>query len=199
MHVDDSLRLNTIEIFSNPFSYFISREAFNPKVAETILDWLETAAPWRLVVADFYEQYEFSFWNVELPSQLAFLIQEHSLDEVRNKVGSAFSTNLSKKVNIAAHKLIPGQRIRLHNDFIPGQETHRLLIQLNRRWTDDHGGLLMLFNSAEPSDLHKVFRPLNNTALGFAVSPQSYHAVSAIRAEQRFTLVYSFFCENTDV
>jgi len=199
MRVDDYLRLDSIETFSSPFSYFISREAFNPEVADIILDWLETAAPWRLVIADFYEQYEFSFWNVELPSQLSFLIQEHYLNEVRNKVGSAFSTNLSRKVNIAAHKLIPGQRIRLHNDFIPGQETHRLLIQLNRRWADDHGGLLMLFNSAEASDLHKVFRPLHNTALAFAVSPQSHHAVSTISAEQRFTLVYSFFRENTDV
>jgi Rps23 Pro-64 3,4-dihydroxylase Tpa1-like proline 4-hydroxylase len=200
MHLacDDYLKLSSIEAFSSPFDYFTSPEAFQPEVAALILDWLELRAPWKLVIADFYEQYEFSFWNVELPSELVFLTQARLVTTLRERLQKIFNVRLSRKVDIAAHKLIPGQRIRLHNDFIAGHETHRLLIQLNRRWTDDHGGLLMLFNSPEPSDIHKIFRPLHNTALAFAVSPQSNHAVSKITAEHRFTLVYSFFAENTD-
>jgi Rps23 Pro-64 3,4-dihydroxylase Tpa1-like proline 4-hydroxylase len=200
MHLDcdDYLRLSSIEAFSSPFDYFISPEAFQPEVADLILDWLESSAPWKLVIADFYEQYEFSFWHVALPSELVFLTQEKFLTALRDKVRKIFNVQVSTKIDIAAHKLVPGQRIRLHNDFIAGQESHRLLIQLNRGWTDDHGGLLILFNSPEPSDIHKVFRPLHNTALAFAISPQSNHAVSRISAKQRFTLVYSFFAENTD-
>jgi Rps23 Pro-64 3,4-dihydroxylase Tpa1-like proline 4-hydroxylase len=198
MGADDYLKLSTIERFSSPFNYFTSTEAFKPEVADIILEWFETTAPWKLVVADFYEQYEFSFWNVDLPLELAFIIQRTFVEDLRMTISRIFNAKLSDKVDIAAHKLISGQRIRLHNDFIAGQETHRLLIQLNRGWTDLHGGLLILFNSSQPSDIHKVFRPLHNSALAFAVSPKSHHAVSAIRANQRFTLVYSFFGDNSD-
>ena len=197
MCADEYLKLNTIETYSSPFQYFVSPEAFRPEVADAILDWLETKAPWKLVVADFYEQYECSFWNVELPLELTFLTQRNFVESLRSKLSNIFDAQLSEKVDIAAHKLSPGQRIRLHNDFIAGQETHRLLIQLNRGWTDHNGGLLILFNSSEPSDIHKMFRPIHNTALAFAVSSKSNHAVSAINAQDRFTLVYSFFCEHS--
>jgi len=200
MHLasNDFLRLSAIETFSSPFAYFTSPEAFRPEAADLIRDWFEISAPWKLVIADFYEQYEFSLWNVELPSELNFLKEEKFVSVLRDKVRKIFNVQLGKKVDIAAHKLIPGQRIRIHNDFIVGQETHRLLIQLNKGWTDAHGGLLMLFNSSDASDIHKVFRPLHNTALAFAVSPQSNHALSKVNTDQRFTLVYSFFGENTD-
>ena len=95
--------------------------------------------------------------------------------------------------DIAEKSVKPGQRIRLHNDFIAGAETHRLMIQLNQGWKDENGGFLLFFNSADASDLHKVFRPVHNSAVGFAISPESYHAVSTLHAGERFTLVYSFY------
>jgi len=196
---DNLIRLSKIETFSSPFDYFISTEALRPDAANDVLHWLETTAAWKLVETDFYEQYEFSFWNVERPPPLMFLTERELVTRLRNRIGGLFNARLSDRVDIAAHKLVSGQRIRLHNDFIPGQETHRLLIQLNRGWTDDNGGLLVLFNSSEPGDIHKVFRPTHNTALAFAVSPRSNHAVSTVHAEQRFTLVYSFFDEQTNV
>lgn len=190
---DDYLKLSSIETFSSPFDYFVSPEAINPHLADMALNWLETSAPWKLVLADFYEQYEFSFWSVELPSKLTFLIQDKFVNDLRNKVSKIFNTQLDTKVDVAAHKLISGQRIRLHNDFISGQETHRLLIQLNRGWSDDNGGFLILFNSSDPADIHKVFRPIHNGAIGFAISRASNHGVSLIETGERFTLVYSFY------
>jgi hypothetical protein len=198
MRADNYLKLSTVETFSSPFHYFTSPEVFKPEVADIILEWFETRAPWRLVVADFYEQYEFSFWDVDLPLELTFLIQRSLVEDLRMKISRIFNTELSDEVDIAAHKLISGQRIRLHNDFRAGQETHRLLIQLNRGWADHNGGLLILFNSSQPSDIHKIFRPIHNSALAFAVSPKSHHAVSAISANQRFTLVYSFYGNKRD-
>ena len=167
--------------------------------AQAVLGWLETNTQWKLVEADFYEQYECSFWNVELPPQMMFLTKEKFVAYLRNKICGLFETQLAERVDIAARKLIPGQRIRLHNDFISGQETHRLLIQLNRGWADENGGLLMLFNSPEPSDIHRVFLPVHNTALAFEISPESNHAVSTVHADQRFTLVYSFFGNEANV
>ena len=190
---DKLLSLSSIEFFSEPFQYFVSAEAFSDSLSLMILEWLETDAPWKLVETDFYEQYEFNFLDARPPSQLSFLQKRPSFDDLRARMEIVFQTALSERVDFNAHKLIPGQRIRLHNDFIPGQETHRLLIQLNRGWEDEKGGLLIFFNSQEPADIHKVFRPFHNSVVGFAISPRSNHAVSTVYGGERFTLVYSFY------
>ena len=93
---------------------------------------------------------------------------------------------------VTAHKLLPGQTIRVHNDHRPRGETHRLLVQLNRGWDDEQGGLLLLFGSAAADDVRRILRPTHRSATAFEISPKSFHAVSTIRRGERYTLVYSF-------
>ncbi|RUX10175.1 2OG-Fe(II) oxygenase, partial [Mesorhizobium sp. M8A.F.Ca.ET.059.01.1.1] len=100
-------------------------------------------------------------------------------------------------VEVTAHRMVVGQTIRIHNDFRPGGETHRILVQLNRGWADDQGGLLMLFGSGDADDVRRVIRPVHGSGLGFSISESSFHAVSTITSGERFTLVYSFR-ENVD-
>ncbi len=95
-------------------------------------------------------------------------------------------------VEVTAHKLVSGQTIRVHNDYRPKGETHRLLIQLNRGWADEQGGLLLLFGSAGANDVRRILRPTHRSAMAFAISPLSFHAVSTIQRGERYTLVYSF-------
>lgn len=187
------LCLSSAEVFSEPFPYVISPESLDLAVSCRILAWLESEARWRLVETDFYEQFELSLLHGHLPPDLAFLRSPDFLAAARARMASLFSADLGFGIDVTAHRLVPGQRIRLHNDFIAGAETHRLLIQLNRGWKDANGGFLLFFNSAAPSDLHKVFRPIHNSAVGFAITPESYHAVSTIHVGERFTLVYSFY------
>lgn len=187
------LRLSNLQVFTRPFHYIVSPEALAPDASRAVLAWLESEAPWQLVEADFYEQFECSLWDVRLPTTLAFLREQAFLTAIKTRVAKLFEVDLSHRVDITAHKLVPGQRIRLHNDFISGAETHRLLLQFNRDWQDDDGGLLLCFNSADAADIHKIFRPIHNSAFGFAITATSYHAVSTIHAGERFTLVYSFY------
>lgn len=158
-----------------------------------MLTWLEEDAPWRLRVADFYEQYEFSFNDVILPDPLADAFSSSAMQDLRQHMELLFGVDLSTRIDITAHRLSHGQRIRIHNDFIPGEESHRLLIQLNRGWKDANGGLLVFFNSSNPSDVHRVLRPLHNTGVVFEISQSSLHAVTPIHAGDRYTLVFSFF------
>lgn len=190
--------LSSVERFSKPFDYFLSPQALRDDLSTTLLSWLETEAPWKLVETDFYEQYEFSFWDVEVPPELIVLRGPDFLNGLKTRIENLFHVELGNDIDVAAHKLIPGQRIRLHNDFIAGEQTYRLLIQLNRDCKDEDGGLLLLFNSADPADIHKVFRPIHNDAIGFVVSPSSNHAVSLIHGGERFTLVYSFYGQNSN-
>ena len=195
---DKSLDLSSVESFSQPFPYFFSPEAFGERESLEILAWLETDAPWQLVRADFYEQYEFNIIDASLPERLSFLWQASFLAELRLRVESLFHVGLSHRIDLTGHKLVPGQRIRIHNDFVPGQETHRLLIQLNRGWAEEDGGFLLFFNSADPADVHKIFRPAHNSVVGFAITPESHHGVSTIHGGERFTLVYSFYGKYVD-
>src|ERR1700686_2184202 len=190
------LDLSSVESFSKPFDYFVSPRTLRDDLSTTLLTWLETEAPWKLVETDFYEQYEFNFWDVEVPPTLLVFREPDFLNGLKTKVEDLFKVELGNDVDVAAHKLILGQRIRIHNDFIAGEKTYRLLIQLNRGCKDEDGGLLLLFNSSDPADIHKAFRPIHNSAIGFVVSPTSNHAVSTIHDGERFTLVYSFYDKN---
>jgi Rps23 Pro-64 3,4-dihydroxylase Tpa1-like proline 4-hydroxylase len=185
--------LQSATYFDSPFPHVVSDEALDPSKTGHLLDWLEQAAPWKLVEETFYEQYEFSLSKLDLPLAAAALVSRASIQNLSAFVERSFGTRLTARVDITAHKLQEGQRIRIHNDFIPGQESHRVLIQLNRGWADENGGLLMLFDSPDSSDLRRVFRPVHNSCVAFEISQRSHHAVSMIHGGQRFTLVYSFF------
>jgi Rps23 Pro-64 3,4-dihydroxylase Tpa1-like proline 4-hydroxylase len=186
-------RFTALELFAEPFPYFTAAEALGERLSVALLEWLETEAPWKLVEADFYEQFEFSLADVSLPSHLAFLTGHPFLNDLRERVAQIFSARLRERIDCTVHKLVPGQRIRIHNDFIPGNETHRVLVQLNRGWDDEQGGFLMFFNSDDPTDVHRVFSPDHDSVVGFAISETSNHAVSTTHAGERFTLVFSFY------
>lgn len=176
-----------------PFRYGLIAGCLEQSVANAMLQWFEDSAPWKLRVADFYEQHEFSFNDVVLPEALAEAFSPNQLEELRRHMEERFDVELSARIDITAHRLTHGQRIRIHNDFIPGEESHRLLIQLNRGWEDANGGLLVFFNSKDPADVHRVLRPLHNTGVVFEISESSLHAVTPIQAGDRYTLVLSFF------
>ena len=193
--VNSCHNLSEIESFAQPFPHFVSPMALADEIGGSTLEWLESNPPWKLVETDFYEQYEFSFWDVILPSAISILKDRSFLAAIKSQMERQFNVRLSQSFDFTAHKLITGQTIRIHNDFIPGQETHRLLIQLNRKWCDSDGGYLLFFDGSRAEDVSKVFRPTHNSAIGFEISRESNHAVSTVHRGERFTLVFSFYAE----
>jgi Rps23 Pro-64 3,4-dihydroxylase Tpa1-like proline 4-hydroxylase len=185
--------LSEIAVFSKPFPHFHGACAMTAGFAEDLLAWFERGAPWRLKIASFYEQYEYSLLDPGLPTAFASLCDMATIAYLRREIEAALQTSLSAVVDITAHQLVPGQRIRIHNDYIAGGETHRLLLQLNREWSDECGGVLLLFQGPEPEAVSRMICPVSRSALGFAISPDSHHAVSTVHRGQRFTLVYSFY------
>ena len=165
----------------------------NAAITAGLLAWFESDAPWSLVETDFYEQYEFSLFDVALPFSLSSLVSPDSLACLRRTMQTAFRRRLAEKMGLVAHKLMPGQRIAIHNDYLIGEETHRLTMQINRGLQHEDGGFFMLFNSFDASDVHRVLRPIHRTAIGFEISPASHHAVSRLHGGERYTLVYSFY------
>ena len=193
MNKQQSIQLKTFDLVAEPFPYFTAAGGFGEDLSSTVLAWLESDVPWKLVETDFYEQYEFNLLDIELPPDFDFLGDSAFQNDLRIKMESIFGGHLSDRIDCTIHKLMPGQRIRIHNDFILGEETHRLLIQLNRGWEDEQGGFLMIFNSEDPADVAQVFTPSHDSVFGFAISEASHHAVSTIHGGERFTLVFSFY------
>ncbi len=182
-----------VEFRDSPFRYFLTKRCLNLDIEREILEWFETDAPWRLVETDFYEQYEFSMLDAALPQNLSRFASPDYLQALRNAIATIFDISLDDRVALLAHKLIPGQRIAIHNDYLGGDETHRLTVQLNRGLSDEDGGLFLLFNSFDSNDIHRILRPVSGSGIGFEIGNNSNHAVSRLHCGERYTLVYSFY------
>lgn len=175
-----------------PFAHVATTGALGAALAEATLGWMESDAPWTLRIADFYEQWELHLERTTLPEPISELLNPDFVNELKLRLlGPIIAADL-ELVEVTAHKLIAGQTIRIHNDHIDDAESHRILIQLNRGWRDEQGGLLMLFGSSSSGDVQRLIRPLHRSAFGFSISDRSFHAVSKIREGERYTLVYSF-------
>jgi hypothetical protein len=190
--------IREIEVFDAPFPYFISQEVFDPGSCDAILSWLENDIPWRLAVKEgFFEQYEYSLNNSPAPPSCSWLLQPDTLAELRKRVEALLRVNLIDRINVSAHKLIPGQGIGIHidnpQDPESAGETHRLVVSFNRDFQERNGGHLVFFNSHDTADIHRIFRPINNTGVCFELSGRSFHAVSDVQAGTRYTIVYSFW------
>jgi len=178
---------------SSPFPHMHVPRILGVDDADRLLAWLRDKAPWSLRVESFYEQHEFSLQATGLDGPVPELLAPQFIDRVRSHLTEGFAVpGRLELVDVSAHRLTPGQTIRIHNDFIGDEETHRLLIQLNEGWDVERGGLLMLFSDDDPASVRQIILPAHGSGFAFEISDRSYHAVSSIKDGQRFTLVYTF-------
>src|SRR5690606_24336967 len=128
------------------------------------------------------------------PSIREGLMSPAMLRRLRRKMESLFVEPMADVFSIVAHRLLPGQGIGVHNDDPRGgSEAFRMVLHLGPELDDSSGGHLMFFRSRDPDDVACAFRPIHNTAVGFALSERSYHAVADVMAGIRYSIVYSFW------
>lgn len=192
MHEQEIINLSSSVAHDIPFPHFSSTSVLNNGLESKIFDWFQSTQEWILVETDFYEQYEFSLLSIKLAKEVQCLIEPDFLNTIQKKFTEAFHVSGFELVDVVAHKLVNSQHIGVHNDYINGDETHRLVLHFNPSWNEDHGGYLLLFNSSDVNDMSKVISPVNNSAFGFEISKQSHHAVSKIYNFTRYTIVYTF-------
>jgi hypothetical protein len=184
--------LDSAKVEFEPFPHFSIGTVLPKAVIACVFEWFQDTHVWKLVETDFYEQYEFSLLSVDLPEQIKFLISKAAIQYIEQMYIDEFGVNALELVDIVAHKLVNEQRIGVHNDYINGEETHRMVLHINPLWKEENGGLLLLFNSSKTEDLSKIIKPIDNTAFGFEISRNSHHAVSKIYDYTRYTIVYTF-------
>ena len=186
------INLSTSQFEDAPFPHFCCSSALKSSIEVPLFDWFESTKEWSLTEADFYKQYEFVLSETILPENLKCLVSLNTTGTIQAAIKKAFNLKHLNLVSIVAHKLVNGHKIGIHNDYINGEETHRLVIHINPNWDAVHGGYLMLFSSYKPEDVSKVIQPVNNSAFAFEISNKSYHAVSTIHNFSRYSIVYTF-------
>ncbi|MBD9360413.1 2OG-Fe(II) oxygenase [Methylomonas sp. EbB] len=99
---------------------------------------------------------------------------------------------LTNRLLVTAQRMQPGQVIGIHSDRpLVGYEIARLVVQLNKQWQPEHGGVLELFASPESNAVFRV-NPKYNKAFGFLLHADSYHGVTeAIQPRQ--SVVFNFW------
>lgn len=192
MPEQEFLDLSSAIANDTPFLHFSSTSVLNNGLEKRIYCWFQSTLDWTLVETDFYEQYEFSLLSINLPEDLKCLTETKFLNTIQNKFQEVFRVSDFELVDVVAHKLVNSQHIGVHNDYINGDETHRLVLHFNPDWKEEHGGYLLLFNSSDANDMSKVVSPVDNSAFGFEISKRSHHAVSKIHDFIRYTIVYTF-------
>ena len=187
------LDLSSVRLETDPYPFSVVPGALCANAERTTLSWFEQTAPWDLTEESFYSQHEFDMRGVELPPDIARLAAASTLATLRGQVAALFQRRLRPTVEMTAHRLTTGQRIRIHDDYLENGETHRLVVQLNRGWTAGDGGYFLLFGDDTPEDLRVVLAPMSRQALLFEISHRSHHAVSKVVRGERYSIVYSFY------
>jgi hypothetical protein len=195
-HVTSLVNFESYEKYSEPYRYFIGAEFLNKDSADALLEWFVNQAIWdRRSIDDFYETFDVNFSRSPTEGIMAILGSETFRLFLKKKMEALFDCRLSPRVDMSAHKLVPGYRIGVHTDHGEQPHTHRLLIQVNSGWSPSNGGLLFVLNTPKPTSIEEdasVYIPAHQSSFAFEITPNSYHAVSKVLNGVRYTLVYSF-------
>ncbi|WP_437505526.1 cyclophane-containing peptide 2OG-Fe(II) oxygenase YhhC [Sorangium sp. So ce1099] len=185
---------------TQPFPHFIVEGLLDPATLEALLGWFETGAVWSVQNSSFYSQHGCSNLNEILPSSSRAILGAEDLLAIQAHLERLFSVKLTDRVYIAAHKLLPGQGIGIHTDRpYRGSETHRFLLHVNRAFEDSYGGHLLFFTRNDPGAIAQIVRPVTNSAVGFALSESSFHAVNDVSDGVRYSLVFSYWTAGAEI
>lgn len=178
---------------SDPFWYAQAEQALRPEHAAGLLGWLDNMIDWKVNDGGFYTAQETALAVESCPPSLRDLFSDDGLAELAASTSALFGVDVELHGPIVAHRMTPGNGVGIHSDRpYPGEETHRLLVFLGRDGELPRGGHFVLFAGPCPEDARIVIPFRHNTGFAFRLNDDSYHAVSVIRADVRYSLILSF-------
>jgi hypothetical protein len=188
------VRLGSFKIdFSHKgkFRFFSCREVFSKDAYAALQDAFDHV-PWVKKKDPFYTQYE-SFVKPSDPHALASLYDPAFFLPFKAKVEEHLGVRLQDRARLAAHKLVTSDEIGLHNDYtLPevGEESVRFLFQFARPHQPIKGGELSFFSSRYTREVIRTYPYSENGGVCFQITPDSYHAVSAVEGERHTLVMY---------
>ncbi len=167
----------------NPFPFFAVDAAFSEEQCAVLEQLFIQESGWQHRDGAFYRC---SLRDVT--DEIAVTFHIEMLARMREITGLP----LVERFMVTAQRMLPGHVIGVHSDrpFL-GYEVARLVVQLNKHWQAEHGGVLELFASPEGEAIFTV-NPEHNKAFGFLLHPKSYHGVTEV-TQPRQTVVFNFW------
>ena len=166
-----------------PFPFFYDDAAFSEAQCAALESLFLQEAEWQHRDGAFYRC---SLRDVteEIPATFQ--------TEVLNRMREITGLPLVDRGLITAQRMLPGQVIGIHSDRpLLGYEILRLVLQLNKHWQTEDGGVLELFSSPESEVVFSV-NPEYNKAFGFILNINSYHGVTEV-TQPRQSVVFNFW------
>lgn len=186
-----------VQVARDPFPHFSAPDFCDCEFAARLLRWFESEAEWKYRrMANFYVYSDINLRTSDLPKEMEFLVAPEFLAHLRREVGRLFGATLEGYVDVTAHRLAAGDRIRTHSDWVTLRFTHRMLLQVNRGWMPGNGGVLGLLDRDPQSGGRphvKSIPPHHCSGFAFEVSEKSFHRVSRVNEGERYTLIFSFY------
>lgn len=185
-------RFDDLSSATQPFPYFVVPRIFGSAIAGELSKLLEAEPNWALVQADFYEQFETSVYDLPPTNALRALIAVDTIAAISDQLCLRFRQSRLTISDVTLHRLVPGQSIGIHNDYISNKESHRLIIHLSPQWEQSNEGYFVIFSDSNAESVSELVTPVHNSAIGFEISEKSHHAVSQVFGCDRYSVVYSF-------
>jgi hypothetical protein len=205
-HTSGMLRTNCVHfdgavLETCPFRHVSIENFIDEDVARSLFQWLEREAAWNAKsIAGLGTLSSVDLHTSALGRRLNFLKEEPFLSYLRRKMGELFAVDLEGFVDLTANRMTRRQEIRTHNDTstLPPafRFTHRLVLYLTPKYSEEHGGALTLANAISPSPsapAEKRILPTHRSAFGFEISESSYHRIERVLKGKRYTLTFTFY------
>lgn len=169
----------------DPFPFFAVDAAFSEEQCATLEQLFSPDSEWQHRDGAFY-RCSLRDVTAEIPATF------HA--ELLARMREITGLPLIKRFMVTAQRMLPGHVIGIHSDRpLLGYEIARLVVQLNKHWQTEHGGLLELFASPEGEAVFSM-NPEYNKAFGFLLHAESYHGVTEV-TQPRQTVVFNFWHE----
>lgn len=169
--------------YTTPFPFFHVTSAFSVEQCAVLEQTFLNPGEWQHRDGAFYRC---SLWEVTEDIPAAFRA------EVIARIREITGLPLVDRLVVTAQRMLPGQVIGLHSDRpLLGYECVRLVVQLNKHWQPEHGGVLELFTVPDSEAVFSV-NPGYNEAFGILLHAESYHAVTEV-TQVRQTVVFNFW------
>jgi hypothetical protein len=167
----------------HPFPFFFVKAAFSEEQCAALELLFLQDNSWQHQDGVFYRA---SLCDVTAAIPATF--QAEILARMRDITGLP----LVDRMLVTAQRMLPGHVIGIHSDRpLLGYEIARLVVQLNKQWQPEHGGVLQLFSSPQGEAVFSV-NPEYNKAVGFLLHADSYHAVTEV-SQPRQSVVFNFW------
>ena len=168
---------------AHPFPFFLVNAAFTEEQCAALEQLFSQDIEWQHRDAAFY--------RCSL-SDVTEIIPATFQTDILARMREITGLPLVNRVLVTAQRMLPGQVIGIHSDRpLLGYEIARLVVQLNKQWQTEHGGVLELYSAPDGEVVFSV-NPEYNKAFGFLLHAESYHGVTEA-SQPRQTVVFNFW------